>query len=69
MAGVCVCVNLVPLQQYDFKVESRSHSAELFDLLANQGASSSKASAMDQTSALIQLLVGKDLEIQVLKHK
>ena len=39
--------------------------AELFDLLANQGKSSSKASAVDQTSALIQLLVAKDAEIQV----
>lgn len=39
---------------------------ELFDLLANQGKSASKASAMEQTSALIQLLVSKDLEIQEL---
>ena len=38
---------------------------ELFDLLANQGKSASKASAMEQTSALIQLLVSKDVEIQV----
>merc|ERR1712168_611874 len=46
---------------------------ELFDLLANQGKSSSKASAVDQTSALIQLLVAKDAEIQellkVAKHQ
>jgi len=39
---------------------------ELFDLLANQGKSSSKVSAADQTSALIQLLVAKDAEIQEL---
>jgi len=39
---------------------------ELFDLLANQGKSASKAAAMEQTSALIQLLVSKDLEIQEL---
>jgi len=46
---------------------------ELFDLLANQGKSSSKASAVDQTSVLIQLLVAKDAEIQellkVAKHQ
>jgi len=39
---------------------------ELFDLLANQGKSSSKATAVEQTSALIQLLVAKDAEIQEL---
>merc|ERR1712135_187941 len=39
---------------------------ELFDLLANQNKLNSKTAAVEQTNALIQLLVAKDKEIQEL---